>query len=651
MIRKNINSQQSPLFSYIESTSRRYPDKICLHMEENSTQIEYTFRGLIKTSLALADTLGQKNLRQGDRVAILSEGRPEAVAAYLGLLINRCTPVLLDPGLMPADLMHLIAKSDVRAAFLSEQNIKKLPCSEFLQRPAFNLNDGFKVIDGFSQAVDPGFPETQDPDTSLGAILFSSGTTAGYKAIMHSESSMLEHLIQIQKTFQVNQKDSIVTVLPIHHIYPFISSILVPLIAGMTNTFVEKIDAASITETLQQSKPTVVCLVPRILYLFHSGINAKINDLFFLKRWAILGLASLGHQIHRATRININRYLFSGVQKKFGGKLEKISCGGAALDLARIGQEKKNTKKVKEQIEKSILNGFPDIPMYMRIQKVCFLEDFPMTGLSKIRRGEIRKRCEKLDPQLFLPDQKRPFSPATETERVVYKCWKEILNIEVHQGEDHFSALGGDSLELADIVATLSEHFHLPEYEPEHFHSFLSDPTIKNMAELFDQLRAKARNLSDKPDPVQESDREDRIGTGPPYFRSTYFSQILGSFYQIGFILFLPLLIAGSLFPVLQLFQHISIRLGHGLNLFLMPFYAMGSFLLLLSLAILLKWIIIGRFRPGVYPIFGLYYYRWWSVSRLFDFLHINCWPFFILLKKTKTSTTLKGLVFRGQDG
>ncbi len=138
--RENIDSQRSPLFSYIESTSSRYPDKICLRIEENSSRIEYSFSDLIKTSHALADTLREKNLRQGDRVAIISEGRPEAVVAYLSLLINRCTPVFLDPGLMPSDLTHLLVLSDVRAVFLSERNMEKLPCSEFPQRPAFNLN-------------------------------------------------------------------------------------------------------------------------------------------------------------------------------------------------------------------------------------------------------------------------------------------------------------------------------------------------------------------------------------------------------------------------------------------------------------------------------------------------------------------------------
>ncbi|MCP4755939.1 MAG: AMP-binding protein, partial [Proteobacteria bacterium] len=277
-------------------------------------------------------TLLDKNLRSGDRIAIISEGRPEAVAAFLGILKSRCTPVLLDPGLMPSDLTRLLHKSDVRAVFVSEQHSEKLPAAEFPQRPVFSLNHGFEVIDGFSNAVDPHFPETKDPDIDLGVILFTSGTTADFSAVAHSEQAILDHLIQIQETFEIDRSDSLVTILPIHHVYPLICSILVPLIAGMSNTFVEKLDAATITGTLQKCKPTILCVVPRVLELFHNAIAARVYSLFFPKRWAIRALGSIGVQIRRATGINLNSYLFASVQKRFGGRIEKIASGGAALD-------------------------------------------------------------------------------------------------------------------------------------------------------------------------------------------------------------------------------------------------------------------------------------------------------------------------------
>ncbi|MCP4750457.1 MAG: AMP-binding protein, partial [Proteobacteria bacterium] len=90
-----IDSRPSPLFEYIEETGRTFPDKVCLRLDERADRIEYTFSDLIKTSNMLADTLLDKNLRSGDRIAIISEGRPEAVAAFLGILKSRCTPVLL----------------------------------------------------------------------------------------------------------------------------------------------------------------------------------------------------------------------------------------------------------------------------------------------------------------------------------------------------------------------------------------------------------------------------------------------------------------------------------------------------------------------------------------------------------------------------
>ena len=41
-------------------------------------------------------------------------------------------------------------------------------------------------------------------------------------------------------------------------------------------------------------------------------------------------------------------------------------------------------------------------------------------------------------------------------------------------------------------------------------------------------------------------------------------------------------------------------------------------------LAIATKWLVIGRFKPGRYPLWGVYYFRWWLVQRMLDLTHIK---------------------------
>ncbi len=37
--------------------------------------------------------------------------------------------------------------------------------------------------------------------------------------------------------------------------------------------------------------------------------------------------------------------------------------------------------------------------------------------------------------------------------------------------------------------------------------------------------------------------------------------------------------------------------------------------------AILVKWLVIGRYKAGDYPLWGSYYLRWWFVRRLSDII------------------------------
>ena len=43
----------------------------------------------------------------------------------------------------------------------------------------------------------------------------------------------------------------------------------------------------------------------------------------------------------------------------------------------------------------------------------------------------------------------------------------------------------------------------------------------------------------------------------------------------------------------------------------------LGAYPTMLLMSIVFKWLIIGRFKPGKYPLWGFYYFRWWLVTRI----------------------------------
>ncbi len=47
----------------------------------------------------------------------------------------------------------------------------------------------------------------------------------------------------------------------------------------------------------------------------------------------------------------------------------------------------------------------------------------------------------------------------------------------------------------------------------------------------------------------------------------------------------------------------------------------------ILAIAIAAKWLLLGRTKPGRYPLWGTYFYRWWLVERLLSLIPIKTFP------------------------
>lgn len=101
-----------------------------------------------------------------------------------------------------------------------------------------------------------------------------------------------------------------------------------------------------------------------------------------------------------------------------------------------------------------------------------------------------------------------------------------------------------------------------------------------------------------------------------PIQRDTLF-RIFSSIVQLISILFIIIIVLGSLAPGLYLMNYTYIFSG------IWPAVFVGSAIYMLwciivpMVTVLAKWILIGRYKPGVHPIWGWYFMRWWIVQRL----------------------------------
>jgi long-chain acyl-CoA synthetase len=115
----------------------------------------------------------------------------------------------------------------------------------------------------------------------------------------------------------------VLLLLPLHHVLPLAGSLIAPLFAGSTIVFATSLAGDKLTKLLQQHAVTAIVGVPRFYDLLHHALRERISESFLART-----LFNLARRVH--SRV-FSRLVFGSVHRKFGGALEHLICGGAAL--------------------------------------------------------------------------------------------------------------------------------------------------------------------------------------------------------------------------------------------------------------------------------------------------------------------------------
>lgn len=261
------------------------------------------------------------------RVLIFSENRMEWIYGFYASWHNHCTVVPVDYLSTVEEVSYIIEDSVPEVFFCSrerEQILREVTRS-------LEYNPQILVFEDIEEAAlaETDIPAPDHKDTldlnATALIIYTSGTTGTPKGVMLSNENISANIDAVSHgvpIFSINER--VMLLLPLHHIFPLIGSMVAPLYVGATVAICPSLQSDDIIKTLQENQITILIGVPRLYKLISKGIIEKINQ----KKIARI-LFVLAKKIRSAT---FSRILFSTVHKKFGGKLKYLVAGGAALD-------------------------------------------------------------------------------------------------------------------------------------------------------------------------------------------------------------------------------------------------------------------------------------------------------------------------------
>ncbi len=270
----------------------------------------------------------------GKRVALIGETSPEWVASYLAIVASGGIAIPMDKELAIEAIEGFLSSVDAEAIIYSATFHEKL-ASTRENHPSLTAfipltgEAGEKILpfaDLLSKgddALQAGYTLPERDHNAPATMLFTSGTTGTSKCVVLSEKNTCACVNAACESVNFSDSDVILSVLPIHHTYELaimLAAISVGIMIGINDSL------RHLMRNIAEIKPTGLVLVP----LFVSTIYKRIMDK--AKKQGKDGLIKKMIPIAAHLPRKMRRKLFGAIHETFGGRLEKIICGGAALN-------------------------------------------------------------------------------------------------------------------------------------------------------------------------------------------------------------------------------------------------------------------------------------------------------------------------------
>ncbi len=241
------------------------------------------------------------------------------------------------------------------------------------------------------------------------------------------------------------------------------------------------------------------------------------------------------------------------------------------------------------------------LPEYMIPRYLDLIDDLPQMTSGKVDRKALPP------PRTVLGRAEREIvPPTTDTERMLVRDWQKMFEMpSVSIEDDFFTDLRGHSLFAAQTVSELRLKLSGVTLSVPDIYEYR---TARRLAAFLDaQRKPTAQGAPAEPPPPQAAPQRAPL----PRFR--YVCMAL----QALSLLVLYAIVATP--PAVALVMILMVRDGT-LDIYVATYIAtIGGFAIWpswLILSIALKWIVIGRYKTGWYPVWSFYYFRWWLVSR-----------------------------------
>lgn len=306
---------------------------------EPGSRRELTSAQFKQQAVRLAAGLQQQGLGRGGRVVLFAGTSVEWILAAVAVLHAGGVVVPVDAQLPEADLRHVLADSGAGWVITGARGLKRLQTLDLLgNRRVLLLGDSAAGVESLRQvmaddaaAFDSSVQQAVAPDDDA-VIFYTSGTTGQPKGVPLTHRNITFELNTVFESDILRHDDRFLLPLPLHHVYPFVIGMLLPLAGRLPLVLPQGLTGPQIIRAVREGEVTAIVGVPRLYDALVTAIGDRVASRGKRAQRLLDGVVKLNIALKRRFGWNLGKKLLAPLHRQFGASLRMLASGGSPLD-------------------------------------------------------------------------------------------------------------------------------------------------------------------------------------------------------------------------------------------------------------------------------------------------------------------------------